>query len=135
MSQSRKTKNYKNEVISFTEGNFKDIEELPSFLHEITLPLLLIKGDEFRVIGTAFVINTQAALVVTAAHCIYEAYGEMDGDRQIAADEGILHIGYFSQRDGQYFGGVAQVVQLSKRPHDVFAKLSASICQEVEAEF
>lgn len=103
----------KGSIISFGNNNFVNVEGLPNHLHSSVLPLVLVKDKMYKLIGTCFVINSRSVLAVTATHNIEEAYGDISSEsRNIDESEGVLHIFYFSEREGEHHADLVPVQQI-----------------------
>jgi S1-C subfamily serine protease len=82
------------------------------------LPLVYRFEDEFKVIGTAFVINSAAGLLVTARHVVEELYGDLnnyDGS-DVQKD---LFASYLARNVDGTFAGVLSVRQIFANDTDV----------------
>lgn len=65
-------------VADFSGGPFSPVPGQPNPIQKSVMPVVAMRGDEIRVLGTAFAISSHG-LMLTARHVIDEAYGLVNG--------------------------------------------------------
>ena len=75
-------------VASFQEGDFATIRPFPHPTQRSIMPVVAMKGQYLRGVGTCFAISSQG-LVMTARHVVEDALGIDDQGMKMDSDQGI----------------------------------------------
>lgn len=117
-------------IADFSNGSFTDVAVYPHQTQCSIMPIVAIKGDTIRALGTCFAISNHGILL-TARHVIDEAYGLTNGrgkpdmDVQVAAI--YTSTNYHEDDDSMIIGGPIPISTSNYAPNLDIAVLHAML--------